>query len=144
MYLSNGVFSEESIAKIFKKFELEDLVILHLSGNNLKTLSFFKYLKHLKFLNTLILKNNEINDDNFDLEILCSIESLKNINIEYNFLSNDKYIKYAKKKDIDLLILGNSIYFNKFIDKINDVNEIIDYSFDKCCGELIKKFEIKK
>ena len=144
LYLSNGVFSEESIAKIFKKFELEDLVILHLSGNNLKTLSFFKYLKHLKFLNTLILKNNEINDDNFDLEILCSIESLKNINIEYNFLSNDKYIKYAKKKDIDLLILGNSIYFNKFIDKINDINEIIDYSFDKCCEELKKKFEIKK
>lgn len=143
LYLSNGVFSEESIEKIFKKFELKNLKILQLSGNNLKTLSFFKYLKDLKFLDTLILKNNEIDDDNFDLETLCSIKSLKTINIEYNFLSNDKYIKFAKEKDIDLLILGNNIYFSEFIDKINDVNEIIDYSFDRCCEELIKKYEIK-
>ena len=89
------------------------------------------------------MKNNEIDDDNFDLETLCSIKSLKTINIEYNFLSNDKYIKFAKEKDIDLLILGNNIYFSEFIDKINDVNEIIDYSFDRCCEELIKKYEIK-
>ena len=143
LYLFNGVFAEESIAKIFKKFELEDLVLLHLSGNNLKTLSFFKYIKDLKFLGTLILKNNEIDDDNFDLKTLCSIESLKTIDIEYNFLSNAKYIEYAKTKDINLLILGNNIYYSEFVDKINDINEINDYTFDKCCEELIKKFEIK-
>ena len=89
------------------------------------------------------MKNNEIDDDNFDLKTLCSIESLKTIDIEYNFLSNAKYIEYEKKKDIDLLILGNNIYYSEFVDKINDINEINDYTFDKCCEELIKKFEIK-
>ena len=139
LYLTNGVFSEESIEKIFKKFELEDLVILNLSGNNLKTLSFFKYLYHLEFLDTLYLKNNEIDDDNFDLEYLSSIESLRKIDIEYNFLTDDKYIQYAKEKDINLLFLGNNINFNKFIDKIKDTNEIKNESFNNCWDELIKK-----
>ena len=144
LHLSNGVFAEKSIEKIFKKFELKDLEFLNLSGNNLKTLSFFKYLKDLKSLETLYLKNNLIDDDNFDLETLSSIESLKNINIEYNFLANDKYIQYAKEKDINLLLLGNDINFDKFIYKIKDINEIKNDPFDKCFEELVKKFDIQK
>ena len=142
MYLSNGVFSEESIVKIFGNFKLKELKILNLSGNNLNTLSFFKFIKHLQFLQELYLNNNDIDDAEFDYKSLASIKSLQNIYIEYNLLSDDKYIKEADL-DKNLMILGNDINLDSFIEKMSDDRERIEEIAKKSCEDLKKKFEIK-
>ena len=142
LYLSNGVFSEESIVKIFGNFKLKELKILNLSGNNLNTLSFFKFIKHLQFLQELYLNNNDIDDAEFDYKSLASIKSLQNIYIEYNLLSDDKYIKEADL-DKNLMILGNDINLDSFIEKMSDDRERIEEIAKKSCEDLKKKFEIK-
>ena len=124
LYLSNGVFSEESIVIMFEKFELKNLKILNVSGNNLKSLSFFKYLEKFSSLETLYLNNNEIDDSGFCFDKLVSNKNLKNIYVEYNLLTKEEYILKAKEKNINLKILGNNIDFNKLIGKTLDGNEI--------------------
>lgn len=108
--LSNGIFSEIDINKLFKKFKFKNLISLDLSKNNLASLYFLKDLE-FSSLEELFLSNNLIKDD--DLVYLYKFPCLKKINIQKNLIKNiDSVNKLINEKSLDIkdvIISGNPI-----------------------------------
>ena len=125
--LSNGVFSEIDINKLFKKFKFKNLISLDLSKNNLASLYFLKDLE-FSSLEELFLSNNLIKDD--DLVYLYKFPCLKKINIQKNLIKNiDSVNKLINEKSLDIkdvIISGNPINLYS----VNYVN-IEDDNFNK-------------
>ena len=128
---TNGVFNNNSI-HIIKNFSFNNLEIIYLSKNNLKSLSFIKNLnlpnikqfwayynfikdyyplKNYKTLKIINLRHNEI--DNIDnlISFVESFEKLKELDISENeFDLNDEknfYILFEALKKIDNLRVFN-------------------------------------
>ena len=123
---SNGVFSEENINFMFKIFKFQNLKIIDLTSNNLKTLIFIQNIKNCP-LEKLILENNEIEES--QLKFLEDFENLKEVNIKDNSIKSIDEVN--KLKNIEKINLcGNKInlYPNeeKDDDLINEIDEIFE------------------
>ena len=119
--LSLGVFYEKSI-KLISKFIFEKLEILHLSSNNLTSLSFIDYLKYVKEnenryeivkkydypLKKLVLTNNEISD----ISKLSNLNKLEEIEIQNNCIiinqSVNNIVENIKSLE-KILLFGNKL-----------------------------------
>lgn len=91
MGLSIGVFSEESIKRL-SKFKLDNLSILYLNGNNIRSLEFLKDVSCDK-LEEIWLMNNYIED----FSQLVKFKNLKIINLKDNKIKDisklDEFVK---------------------------------------------------
>lgn len=91
MGLSIGVFSEESIKRL-SKFKLDNLSILYLNGNNIRSLEFLKDVRCDK-LEEIWLMNNYIED----FSQLVKFKNLKIINLKDNKIKDisklDEFVK---------------------------------------------------
>ena len=133
--LSNGVFSEENIGIIIKRFEFEKLKSIDLSSNHLRTLSFIKYLKNYP-IETLILNNNEIK--NTELNKVKLIETLSKLEIRNNAIEkfDQKNYELFDKMKIDFYENKVSLLDDAISIKNEDENIILTNYND-----IVQKFE---
>ena len=123
---SNGVFSEENINFMFKIFKFQNLKIIDLTSNNLKTLIFIQNIKNCP-LEKLILENNEIEES--QLKFLEDFENLKEVNIKDNSIKSiDEVNKLKNIEKINLCGNNINLYPNeeKDDDLINEIDEIFE------------------
>ena len=111
---------------MFKIFKFQNLKIIDLTSNNLKTLIFIQNIKNCP-LEKLILENNEIEES--QLKFLEDFEKLKEVNIKDNSIKSIDEVN--KLKNIEKINLcGNKInlYPNeeKDDDLINEIDEIFE------------------
>ena len=133
--LSNGVFSEENIEIMIKRFEFEKLKSIDLSSNHLRTLSFIKYLKNYP-IETLILNNNEIN--NTELNKVKLIETLSKLEIRNNAIEkfDQKNYELFDKMKIDFYENKVSLLDDAISIKNEDENIILTNYND-----IVQKYE---
>ena len=108
--LSFGVFSKQSI-DLIKIFNLDNIIKLDLSSNNLYSLTFIKKVNCYK-LEEILLSNNYLKE----FYILKKLKKLKSIDLKGNHIFNiynlNKFLN--ELPNIEKLILSdNNIYINK-------------------------------